>query len=127
MIEFPPGLSLTETEDGFLLVRKAENGELTRLHLSESDMIGLKAKFDAWAAQLLLRAQAKSGSVQAIVAHPASKVSVGTDALAANVLLQLGAPTGEQMTISMSLEAAESLLAELPQLVTQLKADLTSN
>ncbi len=127
MIEFPLGLSLTETEDGFLLVRKAENGELTRLYLSEPEMIGLKAKCDAWAAQFLQRAQAKSGSVQAIVAHPVSEVAATIDAFSENALLQMRAPTGEQMTLSLSLGATEALLAELPGLLARMKTAPTSN
>ena len=85
MIDIPFGLSIAETDDGFILYRKDATGIASSFSLTTEETFGLKTKLDSWSAQQLLYAQAKSGSVRAVVALRAEEAEVAMDALQADV------------------------------------------
>jgi hypothetical protein len=120
-VEYPLGLSLTETDDDhFILARRQTDGNVVSIRLTLEEMIGAKTKLDLWTAQALQYAQDKSDSVRAIVSHPVAGAEIAMDALQANVLLTLVVPTGERMTFGIPPPVAKYILDEIPPLLQML-------
>jgi hypothetical protein len=120
MTDFPLGVSLTETDDGFLLRRTLADGTATEFMLSESEVMGLKETTALWTDRILSRRQATAG-LTAIVAHPVSRSRVLIDALQQNLLLTFEAPSGEQITFEMPPAGAQYLAEEIPVRLAEMR------
>jgi hypothetical protein len=123
MTEAPFGLSFTEVDEGFILRRKERDGTDVSIPLSTEEVIGLKSTVDLWADRILLHAQAKSGSVRALVAHPVGEVELDTDALQENLLLTLAAPTGQRTTFSVPPAIATYIADEIRPILATMRAE----
>lgn len=119
MTTVPEGLSIAEVDDGFILYRESSDSVVS-FALSQAEAFGLKAKLDLWQLQQISHAQAKSGSVRAVVSHEIAEADIAKDALQTEILLSLKAPTGEVMTFRLPKDAsrfvAEEIMAILPTL-----------
>jgi hypothetical protein len=122
MTETPLGLSLDMDDTGFVLRRKESNGDTITVNFSEQEFWGLKATIELWTDRLMSARQVESGSVQPIVAHPVAQVRLHLDAVQANILLTVAAPSGEQMTLELPPHVAQHLVDEVPPLLAQMSA-----
>ncbi len=123
MPEIPLGFSLDEDEDGLIFRRKDNDGMVTAIKLSAQDIFGLKASIDLWSDRKMSEYQGGSGlGVKPIVVYPVAQVRLLPDALQANVLLSVAAPSGQQMTLSFPLPVADHIAAELPGLLAKMRS-----
>jgi hypothetical protein len=123
MPEVPFGLSFDQSDDGFILRRKNADGNIVAITISRDELFGLKATMSLWSDRMIQASQAESGSVHALVAHPIARVRLIADAVRENILATVEAPSGEQMTLSLSKPVAEYIATELPAVLASLRAD----
>jgi hypothetical protein len=109
-----------ETDNGFLLREIREAQPPIDITMSEDDLLGFMATVSLWRDRILLRAQAKSGQVQAVIAHSVSHLRLNVDAMDANILLTFGSDSGAGMTFSVPPEVAALLAAEIPPLLDKI-------
>jgi hypothetical protein len=117
----PLGISLIREANGFVLRRKDAKGRIIAIKLSAEELFGLKANIALLTDRMILDAQVASGSVSPIVVHPVAQTQTQLDALGANLLLTVAAPSGERMTLAFPEHVAEHLAAELPPLLARLR------
>jgi hypothetical protein len=125
MTDFPLGISLTETDDGFLLRRSMTDAAPVEFKLSQGELFALKETTALWTDRILSRRQVSTG-LQAIVAHPIAQVRVVADAMRQNVLLTVAAPSAEQMTFEMSPYIAQHLASEIPVVLAEMQQGNTT-
>ena len=124
MPEVPFGLSFDQSDDGFILRRKNADGNIVAITISRDELFGLKATMSLWSDRMIQASQAEFlGSVHALVAHPIARVRLIADAVRENILATVEAPSGEQMTLSLSKPVAEYIATELPAVLASLRAD----
>ena len=122
MTDFPLGVSLTETDDGFLLRRTFPDSPAIEFRLSEGELLALKETTSLWTDRILSRRPASAG-LQTVVSHPVAQVRVLPDALQQHILLTVAAPSGEQMTFEMSPLVARYLATEIPAVLAEMQGD----
>jgi len=121
MADIPLGISFEEDNNGFVLRRKEANGDVTAIHMAEDELFGLKATIELWSDRILQASQARSGSVHTVVAHPIGRVGLMTDALKANVIAAMEAPSGQRMYLSFPPAVADYILETLPNVLRELE------
>ena len=119
MAKIPLGISLTETDEGFVIRRKDANRRVIVLRLSEEELAGLKETIDRWRDRQLSSARVGSGQVEPIVAHAVSQARVLLDALQQNILLSIRGPSGGESTLSIPRDVAEYIASEIPAVLLQ--------
>ncbi len=120
MTEIPRGISLTETDDGFTINRKDADGNVTFIPITHAEMFGLHKTISLWSDRMKQASQARSGELHPVIAHPVQQIGLITDALKANVLAIMEAPSGERMIFSLPLPVASYLLETLPAVIQEL-------
>lgn len=122
MPEIPLGISLVQDDNGFILRRKQANGDIAAINLTEEDFWGLKGTIGLWSDRILSQRQAGSAGVVVIVTHPVAQVRVLPDAMRANILLTVAAPSGEQMTLEFPPHVAKYIADEIPSVLREMDA-----
>jgi hypothetical protein len=122
MQAIPLGISLTQVNGGFILRHKSPKGRITAIKLSAEELFGLRANIALLTDRTILDAQVESGSVCPIVVHPVAQTQTQLDALEANLLLTVAAPSGERMTFAFPQRIAEHLAVEIPAFLARLRA-----
>ncbi len=62
-------------------------------------------------------AQAKSGSLQAVVSHQVADADIAMDALQADILLSLKTPTGEVMSFRLPKDASQYIAERIVEML----------
>jgi hypothetical protein len=120
MADIPIGFSLAEIDDGFILYEKKPDGTVTEIRMTAADLQGLKATIDLWQDRKISEARVGAGSVQPLVAYQIARIALNTDALEANVVMTVEAPTGRQMHLLLPFPLADWLAAELARFLAGL-------
>jgi hypothetical protein len=120
MADIPPGFSFAETDDGFILREKKPDGTVTEIRMTPTGLNALKATIDLWQDRKLLERRVEGGTVEPIIAHQIERIGLIPDALQANVVMTVQTPSGSQMSLSLPLELADWLAAELPRFLAGL-------
>jgi hypothetical protein len=107
MPEFPLGLSLMETEEGFILARRQEDETIQTISISKEELNGLKTQIAFWQGRILQHKQGLSGSAHPIISHPARITQVGLAALDEKLLITFEADSGADMTFAVPFDSAE--------------------
>ncbi len=121
MIDFPLGISITDTEAGILLRRTSVDAPPVEFLLSEDELVGLKETVCTWSDRVLSQRQAATG-LHAVFSHSVEAARVSSDAMEAHVLITFRAPSGEQVTFQMVPAVAEHLVTEIPTVIAEMKA-----
>lgn len=116
----PAGISFEESDNGFVLRHKDADGKVVSIPISYEEFFGPKTTISLWSDRMIQASQEAAGSVQAIVAHPIARVQALPDALQANVLLTVEAPSGEQMTLSFPPTVADFIVSEVGRVRSEL-------
>lgn len=122
MPEIPLGLSLDRDDSGFVLRRKEVDGDIAAFNFSEEEFWALKDTIALWSDRILSQRQVGSGGVQPIIAHPVAQVRLLPDAVQANILLTVAAPSGEQMTLELPPHVATYIAEEIPGVLREMGA-----
>ncbi len=122
MPDIPLGLSLSETDDGFILHRKDANNVVTSIAISKEELFGLQETIASWTDRTTSEAQAKSGQVQAIVFQPVAEFGLSREALGEHLLLTLVAPSGGRRTFGLPPQIAADLSEHIPEYLDEMRA-----
>ena len=85
-------------------------------------VLHFKAAISLWMDRKLSEYRVAFGSVQPIVVYPIERVRLLSDAVQENILLTVVAPSGQQVTLSFPLALADDLVAELSDLLAEMRA-----
>jgi uncharacterized protein YqfB (UPF0267 family) len=118
----PFGITLTPEGNGYTFRQKISGKKTITIRLSAEELYGLRATIALLTDRLRSNAQVESGTVSPIVVHPVAQVHPQLDALEANLLLTVAAPSGEQMTLELPQDVAEHLVDQLPALLSQMRS-----
>jgi hypothetical protein len=121
-MDIPEGLSFDQDDLGFVL-REKKGSAMTAIHFSEAEFWGLKGTIARWSDRILAQAQAKSGAVQVVVAHPIAQIRAMPDAMRQNVLATLAAPSGEQTTFQFPPDVADALSFQISAVLRDISQD----
>jgi hypothetical protein len=121
MAKRPPGLSLEQMRDGFVLRRTGADGK-TSFTLSDDDVLQLAQASLSMRGRILEKRSPPGGSHSAMMATPVARLRLGVDALAEDVLMTLVSPSGAPMGFSLSEEVAQLLVDHLPQEIAKIRA-----
>jgi hypothetical protein len=105
-----------ETDDGYVIARKAVDGSVAQILMTPDELNGLHAKISFWTGSRLQSRRGLPGSAQAVIAHPAQVSGVALNALEDSALLTLESPAGGDMTLSIPIESVEPLIQALSEL-----------
>ena len=100
--EIPLGLSLDETEGGFVLRRKNATGTVISIPISREELFGLQETVTSWTDRMVSGAKAQSGSLEAIVFQPVAQFELTHEAIGEHLLLTLVAPSGNRRTFGLA-------------------------
>jgi len=119
----PHGLSFADTDTGYALHRR-EGDEVTSIHLSESEMLGLQQTLADWKNRALLLQQGQSGQVEATATYFVHRLIVETDSLKSSVLLRWSTEIEQEPRASLSLSpaTAEFAITEIRMVLEELSA-----
>ena len=121
MPEVPFGLSFDENDDGYVLRRKEPDGRIVAITMSPEELAGLRTTVALWMDRRIANAQVAPGTVRAIVSHLIARIRLLPDAIQANVLMTVEAPSGEAMTLSVPLDMADHLATEIPEILAEMR------
>jgi hypothetical protein len=121
MIDFPPGLSLTDTDAGILLRRTSTDSAPLEFLMSEDELLSLKETICLWSDRILSQRQAATG-LQTVFSHSVVAARVLSDAMEAHVLITFRSPNGQDVTFEMAPQVAEHLVTEIPIVISEMKA-----
>jgi hypothetical protein len=116
MPEIPLGFSFEETDGGYIL-RHNVDGRITAMQMRLEEFDGLKATIDLWKDRRLSQFRTRSDEVHAIQVVPVAKVGLWPDAMAANILLTATTPSSAQVTLSIPLSEARTMVEALPRVL----------
>ena len=108
------GLSLDEDGDDFILSVMGKDGDLTKVRLTEVQVMTLGQSAPAFRDRIAARHNPRSDLVSAVVATPVTHLGVQPDSLKAAVLLTLQSDTGGRLTFELLPHAVHLLLEHLP-------------
>ena len=123
MSEIPLGLSLDETEGGFVLRRKNATGTVISIPISREELFGLQETITSWRDRMVSGAKTQSGSVEAIVFQPVAQFELTHEAIGEHLLLTLVAPSGNRRTFGLVPPMAADLAEHIPAYLDQMSAD----
>jgi len=123
LTEIPLGLSLDETEDGFILRRKNEAGSVIAIPISREELFGLQETVTSWTDRMVSGVKTQSGSVEAIVFQPVSEFELGHEAIGEHLLLTLVAPSGNQRIFGLTPRMAADLAADIATYLNEMSGE----
>ena len=122
MPDIPFGFSFDQTDDGFVLRNKTDDGEVTEIKMSAEQVQGLQTTINLWSERRLLNLQVEGRTAQPIAAFWIARVDVLPDELR-NVVLAVQGSSGGQMNLALPLHVAGPLAVSLADLVQTLTAE----
>jgi hypothetical protein len=121
--EIPLGLSLDESEGGFILRRKNAAGVVISIPISREELFGLQETITSWTDRMVSGVKTQSGSVEAIVFQPVAQFELTHEAIGEHLLLTLVAPSGNRRTFGLARRMAADLAAHIPAYLGQMSVD----
>jgi hypothetical protein len=107
-------LSLDPEGDDFVLRRRAEDGSITSMKLSETDILTLAQSVPNLHLEILKRHDPKGESHLAVSATEVAQVALNQRSLGEAILLTLIAPSGGRSTFAIPEQIAALLVERLP-------------
>jgi hypothetical protein len=120
------GLDLQEDGDDFILIATDENGTVSRLRLTEDQMLTFAQSAPVVRDKIVLRRSPEEGGVSVVVVTLVSDLGIQPDSLKESVLLTLQSATRGRLTFGLSPNAVRLLLEYLPKSLAEIEsANLT--
>lgn len=115
-------LSLDPDGDDFVLTRKAEDGTVTSMKLSETDILTLTQSVPALQQQVLSRHNRNASDYTAVSATQVVQMALNDEALKEAILLTMIGPGGSRATFALPPHIAELLVQRLPVFLARIAA-----
>jgi len=115
-------LSLDPDGDDFILSRKAEDGKITKIKLSETDILTLAQSVPALQQQVLSRHMPSAGTHSAVAVTEVVQVALNDEGLGEKILLTMIAPGGSRAIFAIPPLIAELLVQRLPVFLARMAA-----
>jgi hypothetical protein len=115
-------LSLDPDGDNFVLRRVEASGTTTTMKLSETDVLTLGQSVPALQQLVLSRRKPRGGSHTAVSATEVSQVALHSERTGQATLITMIAPGGAHVTFALPRHVVESLVEQLPVLLTRMIA-----
>jgi hypothetical protein len=115
-------LSLVEAGDDFALRRTDQNGSVTTITLSETDIITLAQSVPAMQQQILSRHVPKGFDYSPIAATEACQIELHEEILGEAILLTMISQSGSRATFAVNPQLAHSLVTRLPVFLARIAA-----
>jgi hypothetical protein len=120
------GLSLDEEGDDFVLAVTGKDGTVSRVRLTEQQMMTLIQSTPAFRERIVLRHNPEGDSVSAVLVTRVSQIGIQPDSLGVDVLLTLVSSTGARLTFALSPQIARILIDRLPGVVEEIDSSKTT-
>lgn len=115
-------LTLNPDGEDFVLIRKAEDGTITSIKLTETDVLTLAQSAPNLQQQVLSRHAPRGDSHSAVSVMPVSQAELHDEAMGESILLVLHSPGGSRVTYALPPQLAELLVQRLPVFLARLSA-----
>jgi hypothetical protein len=122
MAEIPLGFSFEETDAGFVLRNKTENGSVTEIAIPPEDIILLKSVVDLWSDRLLLSLPGAGSTAVPVLVHWIENTAVVEHPQGEHVILLAQGRGGSQINLQLPLTLADLLAHDMTELVAKMKA-----
>jgi hypothetical protein len=113
-----PTLTLVEYEGGYLLRRVSAKGQISKMLLSEQDVLNLGQSLPSLRDRILSR-YSRAGTIVPIVTTPVAHFSLNHDLLGEDIVLTLTVPSGSEIAYSIPLDLAARLAERIPDHVVR--------
>ena len=108
------GLDFVEDGDDFLLCVTGRDGQITRVRLTEEQVMTLSQSAPVFRDRIALRRSPAGKDVSAVVVTPVSHIGIQPDSLGTAILLTLQSSTRGRLTFAIDPRGAQLILEKLP-------------
>ena len=115
-------IKLDHAGNDFVLSRKADDGSISTIELSEADILTLAQSAQALQLEILRRHDPQGVGHLAVAVTELAQIELHAESLGEAILMTLIARNGNRLTYAMPLQLAQNLLARLPTFVSRLMA-----
>jgi hypothetical protein len=109
------GLDLTEDDDDFVLSVTGRDHTITRVRLTEDQMMTLCQSAPLYRDKIVLRRSPEGADISAVVVTPVSHLGIQPDSLKESVLLTLQSSTRGRLTFGLPPDIVRLMLEHLPK------------
>jgi hypothetical protein len=114
------GLDIEEDQDDFILSATDESGRVSKMRLTEDQMLTLCQSAPLFRDKIVLRRSPEAADVSAVVVTPVSHIGLEPDSLKESVLLTLQSSTRGRLTFAIAPYGVQLLLEHLPKCLEEL-------
>jgi hypothetical protein len=117
----PSGLDLTEDGDDFVLSVAGQGGAITKIRLTEAQVLTLGVSSLSFQEGILSKRDARGGGASAVMAVAVDQFRVQSDSLGEDLLLTLQTTNGRQLCFAFPPHHAQRLAMEVPIEVAEMQ------
>jgi hypothetical protein len=114
------GLSLEEEGDDFILSVTGTEGGVSKVRLTEAQVLTLIQSAPAFRDRIVLRRSPEGADVSAVVVTPVSHIGVQPDSLGESVLITFQSTTRGRLTFALDPRGVQILLEHLPAALAEI-------
>jgi hypothetical protein len=116
------GLDLVDEGDGFSLLVNDANGKVSKVNLTDEQLLTLAQSAPLFQARVLAKLGRKEAGVDAVYSTPVKEAILNTDLLGEKIILTLVAPNEARVAFELTPHLANNLVQRLPERILEILA-----